>query len=652
MKKNFTILLCFVVFAATAVTAQFSPGQNPDIPHQEELALINGASNDGSNPSPMMPTITCGADTIQYLLSKMSTKTNFGLDAQANPSQISQYFDAPQSIDVHGVQFYARVTGGAAVKVYVEIYTAAADSSPTGNALRLDSILVDTMGGSGNLNDMVRTVVWSSPATVSAPYCIVLRNTTTSTVQLQSSNPTQGGQEWLMSMFFQGQWFRTHSQFINYDADILLSPIVSYTLTSSFSVNNPCLSVPGTRTFTNASSAILESRMYNQEVLNNGSSVGSFTWDFGDGSATVNAKDTSHTYLSAGAYVVTLTDTIWGWTMNSCSTDTTFQFSNGPQVSFASAVSNLLVNFTDSTTGGTIISWLWDFGDGNASSTQNPSHTYGSSGTYTVCLTVVDNCGSDSSCSTINVGCAPQNAAFMASPAGLTVSFTDQTPGSPTAWAWTFGDGGTDNTQNPSHTYTAAGTYLVCLSMTDTCGTDSTCDSVTVVACNPPAASFTSTPNALTVQFNDASTTSSSIISWSWDFGDGNTSTMQNPSHTYAGPDTVTVCLTVTDSCATDSSCSTLMIDSTVSVAGTISNLDIDLYPNPNNGSFNLSWGQLNSAWMSIEVLDMTGRIVYKRHIENPVSGERVSIQGISAGSYLVRIEAEEGRSNRRLIIR
>lgn len=161
------------------------------------------------------------------------------------------------------------------------------------------------------------------------------------------------------------------------------------------------------------------------------------------------------------------------------------------------------------------------------------------------------------------IGNNPPVAAFSGTPtsgyAPLTVTFTDASTNNPTSWAWTFGDGGTSTAKNPSHTYTAAGTYTVTLTATNAYGSDSETKTgyitVTTQPTNPPVAAFSGTPTSgnipLTVVFTDAST--NNPTSWSWDFGDGGTSTAQNPSHTYTVAGTYTVTLTATNAYGSDS---------------------------------------------------------------------------------------------------
>ncbi len=138
----------------------------------------------------------------------------------------------------------------------------------------------------------------------------------------------------------------------------------------------------------------------------------------------------------------------------------------------------LTVSFTNtSTSQDSIISWLWNFGDGSNSTSQNATHTYTNPGTYTVTLTAWNTCGNSATTSeNITVSCPPVTAQFSANVTSgyppLTVRFTDSsTSGVPiTSWLWTFGDGSTSTSQNPTHTYTNPGTYTVTLTAWNTCG--------------------------------------------------------------------------------------------------------------------------------------------------------------------------------------
>ena len=151
-------------------------------------------------------------------------------------------------------------------------------------------------------------------------------------------------------------------------------------------------------------------------------------------------------------------------------------------------------------------------------------------------------------------------AAFTGAPTSgtvpLTVTFTDQSTGSPTSWSWTFGDGGTSAAQNPVYTYNTTGAYTVTLTVTNAAGSDGETKTnyITVNPCVPPVANFAGAPTSggapLNVTFTDQST--GSPTGWSWVFGDGGTSTLKNPTHTYASAGSYTVTLTATNGCGSD----------------------------------------------------------------------------------------------------
>ena len=139
-----------------------------------------------------------------------------------------------------------------------------------------------------------------------------------------------------------------------------------------------------------------------------------------------------------------------------------------PDVSFTASptqgVAPLDVSFTDTSSGPTLTSWSWTFGDGDTSAVQNPTHTFTRAGTYTVGLTGTTSAGATASATrTVTVQAVPvaPTASFTASPvsgtAPLQVGFTDTSGGEATSWLWDFGDGVTSTSQNPSHTYTSPG---------------------------------------------------------------------------------------------------------------------------------------------------------------------------------------------------
>jgi len=136
-----------------------------------------------------------------------------------------------------------------------------------------------------------------------------------------------------------------------------------------------------------------------------------------------------------------------------------------------------------------------------------------------------------------------------------TVNFTDLTEGEPVTWNWDFGDGGTSTDQHPTYMYTSPGLYKVGLVVMDVTGKVSVKEIEDYIqVCYDLIAGFTGAPvtgaSPLSVDFVDTST--GCVDSWWWDFGDGNNSNQQNPTHEYVSDGDYTVSLTVRDLCDTD----------------------------------------------------------------------------------------------------
>ena len=233
----------------------------------------------------------------------------------------------------------------------------------------------------------------------------------------------------------------------------------------------------------------------------------------------------------------------------------------------------LTVTFTDQSTpandGSFIQLYQWDFGDGNtAIKFDNAPFTYDylRAGSFTPKLYVKDNLARLSSTfigPTITVNGKvnnPPSPNFTWSQTSYTptlkIQFTDTSAdveGPLVAWHWDFGDTQTADVQNPEHIYAAPGKYRVVLTVTDSGGLQASGTiEITVLppGNNPPIANFNYSQQnrKLVIDFTDTSTdTDGTIVSWSWDFGDTFTDSIQNPSHTYALSGTYQVTLTVTD---------------------------------------------------------------------------------------------------------
>ncbi len=556
MKKSilFFFLLClFGGYQAqqllpTNVNANFQPLEN------------NGAVL-------MNKTTACGPDSLLYALAKATGTPMLNINNTTSATALCQYFDCPQPITIEGATFYGYkldATGGTTLNATVEVYIAGTDSMPTGAPLITTNIAIDTNFYLGNLTNLAKHVPFT-PTTLTQPYVVVVANNSANGMGIACNDYAVGdGQtEWLSSVDISGTWMRSYSINVGgdiFDSDILIEPHVTYDITAGFTQSPSCLVFTGTGTWTNGSSPVLTNRMYSYAAFLGAEST-QFTWNYGDGSATENIVDGTHAYTGMGPWNVTLTDTIFGWTTN-CTDQVSASTGDLSLADFTYSSNALVTNFTDVTVGFPI-SYLWDFGDGNTSTQQHPTHTYAAAGTYTVCLTVSDTCGADSSCQSVTVSnCIAPTGQYTYTDNQLTVTYTDQSTDSPTSWLWDFGDGNTSTQQNPTHTYAAAGTYTVCLLVSNSCGADTVCNAITINNCTTPTAQYTYTDNLLTVTYTDQSI--DSPTNWLWDFGDGNTSTQQNPTHTYAAAGTYTVCLTAYNSCGADSSCSSVTASSCI----------------------------------------------------------------------------------------
>lgn len=216
-----------------------------------------------------------------------------------------------------------------------------------------------------------------------------------------------------------------------------------------------------------------------------------------------------------------------------------------PVADFSYSKNNLKVNFYNKSVSSR--SYYWDFGDGTSSTERDPVKTYYRAGTYTVTLKSSNSSGSNKKTEYITVSEAAPKASFSCYSTDLRVSFTNYSTGAD-SYVWDFGDGTTSSSSNPIKTYAAEGTYTVKLTARKGSMTNTYTRNVTV-AYTALSASFTYTTQApLKAVFNNTST---GAASYSWDFGDGKTSTEKNPTHRYSAAGTYLVTLVVKNSSGT-----------------------------------------------------------------------------------------------------
>ena len=302
-----------------------------------------------------------------------------------------------------------------------------------------------------------------------------------------------------------------------------------------------------------------------------GAGTKTYEWDFtNDGTVDATTPDAVYTYPSAGTYTVNLTVTNAGGSNSEVKTDyiTVTTAPVSPIAAFSanttSGTAPLTVALTDASTGTAPLTYAWDFtNDGTVdATTKNATYTYLTAGTYTVNLTVTGPGGTDSEVksSYITVTSVTPNlsAQFTAAPVSgrspLAVRFTDQSTGTITSYEWDFNNDGMVDSRikNPLKFFTSAGEYTVQLTVRGPDGTDQEVKNqyidVTAKPLRPIAffsANTLSGAAPLNVTFTDKSYNNPD--SYLWKFGDGTTSTLKNPSHTYSVPGYYKVSLTASN---------------------------------------------------------------------------------------------------------
>ena len=295
-----------------------------------------------------------------------------------------------------------------------------------------------------------------------------------------------------------------------------------------------------------------------------GRSIIKWNWNFGD-ATTGTTQNPSHTYAAAGSYQASLhviTDV-------GCISDTstkTVTLTQLPEAKFGASApycSGKAITFTDSSSingGGTLTKWFWDFGDGSPiiTSTTNAAqiHNYSSPGTYNATLKVESATGCQSQVFTKQIQIRPDPVASFSLngniclPEGIATfnnlsTISDGTV-SQVTYLWDFGDGNTSTVVNPVHNFNTAGPFTVTLTATSNNGcVDDTVGTITNVYAQPHAAFSVDSIESCyggTVNFTDMSTaTNNAVNQWFWDFGDGTTSTIQNPNKQYTSSGTYVV---------------------------------------------------------------------------------------------------------------
>ena len=172
-------------------------------------------------------------------------------------------------------------------------------------------------------------------------------------------------------------------------------------------------------------------------------------------------------------------------------------------------------------------------------------------------------------------------------------------------------------------------------------------DSLEIDVDFPPVAGFGQAVNALSATFTDMS---QFTTSWHWDFGDGNTSSLQNPTHTYANNGLYNACLIASDTCGSDTSCQQVNIFVTGMDASSL--VEFDVSPNPFGNSLKISLSGLEAEKLSLQLIDLQGRTIFKKEnaVENGQMQLNLSLPEIAEGLYFLQVQAGDWKQSIKLI--
>jgi PKD repeat protein len=435
----------------------------------------------------------------------------------------------------------------------------------------------------------------------------------------------------------------------------LITPMVKAQCSANFTHTN---GANGTVNFASTSTGTLSTTNY--------------AWNF-NGSGTAIGQAASFVFTTNGMKMVclTITDTISNCNSTYCDSVLVTNASSVTPCNahFTYSVgANGVVYFTSMSTGTTAgTSYSWNFGG----SSSVISHTYTSNGYKPVCLTITgSNCNS-TYCDSVLVTSAgtvtPCNANFVYTMgANGTVYFASTSTGtsSTTNYTWNFYGSGSGNGLTTSHTFTANGLYIVCLTISDSLSncSDIGCDSITVTnistTCSPSVVYYLAKDTTQNLTWDAYASYPYNITGATWYWGDGSSTSGLYPSHTYSAAGTYSTCVTVSVSCgsvtATYCYVATIFRGSQTSdmialnvrpaaptgISTVIKkNALFNIYPNPNTGSFTLEQNELTSDPREIKlyIYNMLGERVVEKNI-SPANKQTIDINELSDGTYFVKL--------------
>lgn len=300
----------------------------------------------------------------------------------------------------------------------------------------------------------------------------------------------------------------------------------------------------------------------------------SYSWNFGDGSALATEASLSHSFATAGTYTVRLVVADKKGVKGEDSLSIAITAAAASKAVFTAdfvTEVNKTATFdasasTDQNDGGSIVSYAWVFGDGASAAGATATHAYAAEGSYVVSLTVTNSAGKTAvyektvyvmqaevnDAPTVSAGSSRLIKALVGESVSFTGKASDPDTGDSLTITWDFGDSGTASTATAAHSYAVGGIYSATLTAKDAAGL-SDADTLVVDVNTIPVAAFAVSDSevgrGVEVSFDSSASYDGDQdeLSYAWDFGDGGSSTVANPAHSYAAAGSFTVRLTISD---------------------------------------------------------------------------------------------------------
>lgn len=374
-----------------------------------------------------------------------------------------------------------------------------------------------------------------------------------------------------------------------------------------------------------------------------------FMWLFEGGTPSSSTeRNPSISYNNGGIYNVQLISS------NIVGTDTLLleeyvAIASVPEIQFSVAASGLTVYLDNITVGGG--SYEWDFGDGTTSTEENPVHTYTELGAYTITLFASNDCGETSRTEDVAVGATPLALFASNSVSGcapFTVQFRDQSQGLVSSWSWKFpgGQPSESTDPNPIVTYNEIGLYDVELLVLNELDQDTVKIEDYIEVATPPEANFDFTVEDRTVSFLNLS---SEALRYAWNFGNGQISTEENPSHTFAENDLYYVTLNAyNDFCG---SSTTYPVSIVFSSTTTINeHTTVVLSPNPARDFLQIELKSPHTQAVQVRLLNVQGQELLHEDM-SAKQLHQLDISTYASGVYFIQLFSEDWQMLEKIVV-